>query len=98
MGYPCYDYQLGCYLESYSDRVRAEKRLGVEALMQGEVVKAKTPEKIDIKRMIWENMQKIKYNPRLLYEAKIAAKKEKYERMLTDYEKGIYTVSSDPRG
>jgi hypothetical protein len=94
MSYPCYDHQLGCYLESYSDRVRAEKKLGVYALQKGEEIKRKQPKKIDMKRLVWESMQRMKHNPKIIYEAKIKAKKEKYELMLKDYELGKYTFKT----
>jgi len=95
MSYPCYDHQLGCYLESYSDRVAAEKRLGLVALEKGEVIKQK-PKKIDIKRIIYESMQRVQNDPSILYKAKQDAKKRKYEQMLKDYERGIYTFSNTP--
>jgi hypothetical protein len=94
MGYPCYDHQLGCYLESYSDRVAAEKRLGLVALEKGEVVKKKQPEKIDIKRMIWESIKRLEQDPSILYKSKQEARKRKYEQMLIDYEKGLYTFKT----
>jgi hypothetical protein len=96
MSYPCYDHQLGCYLHSYSDRVAAEKRLGVVGLMKGETVKSKQPLKFDIKRSIYESMQRLKYDPSILAKAKLEAKKQKYEEMLKDYERGIYTFSATP--
>ena len=96
MGYPCYDYQLGRYLHSYSDRVAAEKELGLVALREGEFVKQKQPKKIDIKRMIWESIKRTEQDPSILYKAREEARKNKYEQMLIDYEKGIYTYSSKP--
>ena len=94
MSYTCYDHQLGCYLESYSDRVAAEKRLGLVALEKGEVVKKKQPEKIDIKRMIWESIKRLEQDPSILYKSKQEARKRKYEQMLIDYEKGLYTFKT----
>jgi len=79
MSYPCYDYQLGRYLYSASDRRVAERELGMVALTKGEEVKAKTPEKIDIKKQIWENMKMLEQNPYLRWKSIQDGKKAKWE-------------------
>ena len=47
--------------------------------------------------MIWESIKRTEQDPSILYKAREEARKNKYEQMLIDYEKGIYTYSSKPQ-